>query len=70
MQWLGDNRLLVTDTNHYRVVELQDRGEGEVAVIQELETQNALGGIGRKWATEARRDSEGETWVIINKSFT
>jgi hypothetical protein len=64
MQWLGDNRLLVTDTNHHRVIELLDLGEGEVEVIQQLEAKNALGREGRKWPTDAKRDLDGGTWVI------
>jgi hypothetical protein len=47
MQWLGENRLLVTDTNHHRIVELLDLGEGEVELVQQLEAKNALGREGR-----------------------
>jgi uncharacterized ParB-like nuclease family protein len=64
LQWLGDNRLLVTDTNHHRVIELHDLGEGKVDVALQLKAENTLGHKGRKWPTEAQRDSEGGTWVI------
>ncbi len=64
MQWLGDSHLLVTDTNHHRVIEVEDLGEGDVRVVQEIEATNDLGHKGRNWPTEAKRDSDGATWVI------
>jgi hypothetical protein len=64
LQWLGEDRLLVTDTNHHRVVELEDLGEGEVRVVRQIEAANELGRKGRDWPTEARQDSQGGTWVI------
>ncbi|MCU7813589.1 MAG: hypothetical protein KZQ77_20480, partial [Candidatus Thiodiazotropha sp. (ex Notomyrtea botanica)] len=64
IQWLGQDHLLVTDTNHHRVIELEDLGGGEVRLVQQFEAKNALGRQGRKWPTEAVRGSDGGTWVI------
>ncbi|MCU7828048.1 MAG: hypothetical protein KZQ85_03170 [Candidatus Thiodiazotropha sp. (ex Myrtea sp. 'scaly one' KF741663)] len=64
IQWLGQDHLLVTDTNHHRVIELEDLGGGEVRLVQQLESKNAIGRQGRKWPTEAVRDNDGGTWVI------
>jgi hypothetical protein len=64
MQWLGRGVLLVADTNHHRVIELEDLGEGEVRVVAQIEATNELGHKGRNWPTGAKRDSNGGTWVI------
>ena len=64
MQWLGSNRLLVADTNHHRVIELEDLGEGEARLQQQIEAGNELGHKGRDWPTAVKRDDEGATWVI------
>lgn len=64
MQWLGSNRLLIADTNHHRVIELEDLGEGEVRLQQQIEATNELGHKGRHWPTAIKRDDQGGTWVV------
>lgn len=67
LQWLGQGVLLVTDTNHHRVLEIEDIGAGEVRVLAQIDANNELGHRGRNWPTGAKRDSSGGTWVINSR---
>lgn len=61
--WLGDDRLLVVDTNHHRTIMLRDDGAGRSTLLRETAVSNDLG-RGNTWPTAAVHDREGNTWVI------
>ncbi len=61
--WLGRDQLLVVDTNHHRILIVQDEGTGRTRLLQEMAAKNSLG-RGNTWPTAAARDSTGRTWVI------
>ena len=61
--WLGDGRLLVADTNHHRLLIVQDEGQGRTRVLQQIDVKNSLG-RGNTWPTAAAQDSDGNTWAI------
>lgn len=64
IDWLGAERLLVADTDHHRIVEFEDLGDGQVRLIRILEAKPDRGRAGRIWPTEVVRDRQGGTWVI------
>lgn len=61
--WLGDGQLLVVDTNHHRIIVVQDEGDGRSRLLQTMAAENDLG-RGNSWPTAAARDGHGNTWVI------
>lgn len=61
--WLGDDRLLVVDTNHHRILIVRDDGAGRSTVLRKTAVKNDLG-HGNTWPTAAAHDREGNTWVI------
>lgn len=66
--WLGDDQLLVVDTNHHRIIVVQDEGGGRSRLLQEMAAKNDLG-RGNTWPTAAALDGHGNTWVINSDGF-
>jgi hypothetical protein len=62
--WLGHDHLLVADTNHHRIIELEDLGQGDVRLVQQWEAKNEVGRQGRTWPIAVARDEAGAIWVI------
>ncbi|GAB4295559.1 MAG: hypothetical protein Kow0096_12490 [Thiohalomonadaceae bacterium] len=64
LAWLGAGQLLVTDTNHHRVLVIEDQGRGRSRVVQQVEAANPLGSFGNTWPTAAARDGAGRVWAV------
>lgn len=64
IRWLGNGHLLIADTNHHRVIEVNDPGDGHAQLVQNLNAENASGRSGRTWPTATLRDGSGRIWVI------
>lgn len=61
--WLGDERLLIADTNHHRIIVVRDEGGGHTRLDQRMDAKTDLG-RGNTWPTAAARDGADRTWVI------
>lgn len=62
--WLGGGRLLVADTNHHRILVIEDQGRGRTRLVQQVEAENRLGGAGHTWPTAVARDADGRIWTV------
>ncbi len=61
---LGNNLLMIADTNHHRVIGVEDRGDGTTALQWKIDAYNELTRPGRIWPTNAVRAADGSYWVI------
>lgn len=67
--WLGDDQLLIADTNHHRIVVVQDLGGGSTRLIGKLAADSEFSRDGHTWPTAVKRDAAGSTWVINSDGF-
>lgn len=61
---LGDQRLLIADTNHHRVLSTEDLGDGQSRSLWEQPARTDESRPRRRWPTAVGRADDGRWWVI------
>ncbi|MCW8831597.1 MAG: hypothetical protein OQK32_08785 [Gammaproteobacteria bacterium] len=64
--FINNNELIVSDTNHHRIVALDPNNVDQV--IWEASVKNEIGSSRRKWPTNVVKTLDGKLWVINDNS--
>ena len=64
MAYLGDERIVIADTNNHRLLGLRVSGESDAEVLWSVDAANQHGRTDRRWPITVALSSEGNLWAI------